>query len=74
MALTQAKVDRVTYEGANWTWIADDEGLSRRLPHPSGSMSSCLICALGVHSNRNRPLLRVNDYLPSSFSAVELQQ
>lgn len=24
MALTQAKVDRVTYEGASWTWIADD--------------------------------------------------
>ncbi len=23
MALTQAKVDRVTYEGASWTWIAD---------------------------------------------------
>ncbi|MFC1530818.1 Arm DNA-binding domain-containing protein [Gemmatimonadota bacterium] len=24
MALTQAKVDRVTCEGASWTWIADD--------------------------------------------------
>ena len=24
MALTQAKVDRVTCEGAGWTWIADD--------------------------------------------------
>ena len=24
MALTQAKVDRVTWEGAGWTWIADD--------------------------------------------------
>jgi predicted LPLAT superfamily acyltransferase len=23
VALTQAKVDRVTYEGASWTWIAD---------------------------------------------------
>ena len=24
MALTQAKVDRVTCEGASWTWMADD--------------------------------------------------
>ncbi len=24
MALTQAKVDRVAYEGTSWTWIADD--------------------------------------------------
>jgi len=24
VALTQAKVDRVSYEGASWTWIADD--------------------------------------------------
>jgi len=24
VALTQARVDRVTYEGASWTWIADD--------------------------------------------------
>ena len=24
VALTQAKVDRVAYDGASWTWIADD--------------------------------------------------
>ncbi len=47
MALTQAKVDRVAYEGTSWTWIADDgkrglgSGFGLRV-YKSGSKSYAL--------------------------------